>query len=159
MAGIPVSTDESIELEQPIQRRTRFTFIKLPKTERFVCARRDIKEVFGTDILGWVSAGTQKSKMYDRRYSPRPKFDGRVVAELSIGHHSDSTPILCLYATRRDQYSDEAGHEFRTEILPKMKAWFIGELAKPETRKLGNAECFVVEWTGSEHRIHHLLWF
>ncbi len=153
-----MSTDESIlGLEQPTA-RTRFSFIKLPKVERFVCSRRDIEAVFGNTTLEWVGTGTEKSKIYGRRYSPRPKFDGPVVAELSIGHRSDSRPILYLYATRIDQYSDDALEEFKTEILPKMKAWLDGEIAKPETSKLGNSESFVTEWTGVEHRIHYLRW-
>jgi len=150
-------TDDSIlGPERPTERRTRFSFIKLPKTERFVCTRRDIKAVFGTEILRWVGTGTQKLKMYDRGYSPRPKFVGPVVASLDVSHLSDSRPILYLYAVRTDQYSNNAAGEFRSKILPEMKAWLDRELAKPETSKFGHGDDFVTEWSDSEHRIHYL---
>jgi hypothetical protein len=39
-----------------------------------------------------------------------------------------------------------------------MKQWLARELAKPETRVFGHAECLVVEWTGSHHKFHQLQW-
>jgi hypothetical protein len=140
--------------------RTCFSFIKLPKAERFACNKSDIKNVFGTDMLGWVGTRTENQQNSNGKggYSPRPKFAGPIVASLSVSHLSDSRPILILFAIGIDQYSDEASDEFGSEILPKMKTWLDQQLAKPETSKFGYAEYFVAEWTGKVHRIHYLRW-
>jgi hypothetical protein len=148
-----------LEATEPIK-RTRFTVLKLPKSQRFACSKRDIKMTFPDNVLGWVSLGFIKSFTFDRRHSPYPKFGGPVVARLSAPHRSDgdSTPILCLFPVRVDQYPQSAAEEFKSEILPKMKEWLDCELTRPETAVVGLDECIVVEWTGDQHRCHQFRW-
>jgi hypothetical protein len=149
-----------MEMLEPTEtiRKTRFSVIKLPKTQRFACDKKDIQTVFSNDELGWVSIGIIKSLDLNPRYSPRPNFAGPVVANLSVGHRSDSEPSLCLYPVRIDQYPQRAADEFKSKILSKMKEWLAREINKSETGVLGNAEYFVVEWTGNTHRCHQLRW-
>ena len=152
-----VTTMEMLERTETT-RKTRYSVIKLPKTQRFVCNRKDIQTVFANDDIGWVSIGILKSLDLNSRYSRRPNFVGPIVAALSVGHRSDSEPILCLFPVRIDQYPQKAADEFKSRILLKMKEWLDRELTKPATSALGNAEYFVVEWTGGKHRCHQLRW-
>jgi hypothetical protein len=71
-------------------KRTRFSVIKLPTSQRFACNKRDITLAFPDDVLGWVSIGDIKSFKLYPRHSPHPKFVGPVVAELSVPHRPDS---------------------------------------------------------------------
>jgi hypothetical protein len=149
-------------LEQ-VNENTRFHVFKLPRTQRFACAKRDIKAVFSNNELGWVSIGLSKTLTLNARIQ-QPKFTGPVVADISISRAAVSIslsvdrPYLCLYPVRIDQYPEEAAAEFKLAILPKMKKWLTSELVKPETRVFGHAECLVVEWTGSHHKFHQLRW-
>jgi hypothetical protein len=138
-------------------KKTRFSVIKLPKTQRFACTKRDIQTVFRHGEIGWVSIGVIKSLDLGTRHSPRPKFAGPLVADLSVSY-SDGEPILCLFPVRIDQYPDEAVEEFKSKILPKMKEWLDHKLAQPETSVVGNAEYFVAEWIGNQHRCHQFRW-
>jgi len=139
-------------------KRTRFSIIKLPNTQRFACGRKDIKAAFSQGDIGWVSVGVIKTLKLGTRHFPKPKFQGPVVADLSVGRSEDSKPILCLFPVRIDQYPDAAAEEFRSTILPKMKEWLRLQLTKPDTSRAGNADYFVVEWTGGRHRLHYIRW-
>lgn len=139
-------------------KRTRFSVIRLPKTQRFACSKKDIQTVFSNQEIGWVSVGVIKSLKLAPRYFPRPNFVGPVVADLSVSRGNDSGPILCLFPVRIDQYPEEAAQEFKSVILPRMKEWLDNEIAKPETSRFGHSELFVAEWTGSQHRCHQLRW-
>jgi hypothetical protein len=152
-----------IDMLELANENTRFYVFKLPKTQRFACNKRHIKAVFSSNELGWVSIGLSKTLSLNTRIQ-QPKFTGPVVADITISRAAVSIslsvdrPYLCLYPVRIDLYPEEAAEEFKLAILPKMKKWLTSELVKSETRVFGHAECMVVEWTGSHHKLHQLRW-
>jgi hypothetical protein len=127
--------------------------LKLPRSQRFACSKRDIKLVFPDDVLRWVSIVFFNTFDFDRRLAPSPKFVGPVIAQLSAG----TEPTLSIFPVRIDQYPQSVAEEFKSEILPKMKVWLDGELTRSVTDIAGR-EGFAVEWTGGRHRCHRLRW-
>jgi hypothetical protein len=93
--------------------QTQFWVIRLPKTQRFACSKRDIKSVFSGHELDWVSIGAfAKAFSIQTRYVPRPYFSGPVVATISTG--GGAGPYLSLYPVRLDQYPQSAADEFKS---------------------------------------------
>jgi hypothetical protein len=148
------------------RRRTRFLAVKLPKTQRFACSKKDIKSTFPNQELDSVSFRVHKSFSLGAGYSPRPKLLGAVLTHLNLSRFNEIDqspslyrgPHLTLYAVLTDQYPQAAAKDFKSTILPKMKEWLNHQLSKPATLKRGNSEAFLVEWAGNKHRCHLLRW-
>lgn len=128
--------------------------IRLPDGETFACSRRDIKELFASDDLAWVSFGSPiRSFRFDLQATHRPSLLGPVVASLTINR--DREAHLCVYPISREAYSELAKDEMRSRVLPSLRDWLRAKRLQPATATLGHYE-IIVEWTGSEHRCHEL---
>lgn len=137
--------------------QTRYSSIHLPKNERFVCTKRDIKNVFGFNALDWVSLGHISTQFkFESRCHHRPKINGHVVAELTIDRENKS--YLCIYKIRSELYSDEVSTVFCNQILPKMREWLNKKNDRTETAIVGNYENLIVEWVDEKHIIHEIRW-
>ncbi len=144
----------------------KITFIKLPRSERFACAKRDIRLIFESVPLEadfgrshryfsktrpWRSKYLANPWVY---YSPPAEFSGVAVAALMILQRADQAPRgwLRLYAVRREEYPDDAVSDFIETVLPQMKAWLRKKIAAGE----GAHEDLVAEWNRTEHALHCL---
>ena len=144
----------------------RIRAIKPQKNERFSCSQRDVRSTFAATDLSWIGFGHPTRSFitlrWNKRYSPRPKFSGPVVASLILMNYQtsgegisygDRTAELYLYPVRQSEYSKEAAEEFRTEVLPMIKNWLETEMSKPDTQYV-NWNTLVIEWTGETHKMH-----
>jgi hypothetical protein len=130
----------------------QLTTIGIPATRRFCASKADLKRTF-TDIepLSAHMGSLQNKFQFDPRCPHRPKLRGQVIASVSVSR--ELTAILQLYPIAAEKYPAVAAEQFRDKILPRMRAWLISQLSRPQTAVLGYEE-FIVEWTGSGHREH-----
>jgi hypothetical protein len=148
----------------------RISAIKPQKTERFACSEREVRMAFTATDLSVVGFGRPRRSFitlrWNRRYSPRPKFSGPVVASLDLVHYRVSdqdvsydepqrNAELYLYPVRQSEYSEEAAEKFRSEVLPTIKNWIDSEMSKRDTEYL-SGQTLVIEWTGETHKGHVL---
>jgi hypothetical protein len=132
----------------------RIRGIRLPDGETFACSRRDVKNVFASDDLTWVSFGSPiRSFRFDSQVTHRPRLVGPVVASLQINR--DREAHLCVYPISLEAYSGLAKDEMRSRILPILCEWLRTKKSQPTTATLGHYE-IIAEWIGSEHRCHEL---
>jgi hypothetical protein len=151
--------EENRQVGQVVRRVPRLTIvrirgIRLPDSERFPCARRRIRELFGEEDFAWVSFGFPiRSFRFDTRAARRPKLVGPIVASLAIDR--DLVAHLCIYPIRRTGYPVDAERDFSVRVLPSLREWLHAKKSRPATAVVGH-ESIIVEWTGEEHRCHHL---
>ena len=145
--NVITSTDELICI-------LKIHFTKLPKVQRFPCAKKDIKSTFANGELNWVGfAWPYKQFAFDSRCNDRPKISGVVIAKITVSRELET--YACIYPILNDKYNDEAAHEFVKGILPKMRSWMQNQLSKPETQFLGY-ETMIVEWAEDKHVLHEI---
>ncbi|MEW6126849.1 MAG: hypothetical protein AB1757_07400 [Acidobacteriota bacterium] len=132
----------------------KITQSNLPKTERYPCSRRSIKDMFDSDgvssaTFGWPS----KKYTFDSRCFNQPNVTGTVIA--SVTFNRDRVTSLRLFSVKREKYSEEAEKQFIEEILPRLRKWVAEQQQKSDTAIIGVEEC-VVELAGERYRLHEL---
>jgi hypothetical protein len=126
---------------------------RLPATQRFLCSRNAIKELFAED-LAWVSFGEIfPCFRLDRRSIPRPRIDGMVVAALTVSPRREA--YLQLFPVPSAEFPKEAVLEFNASILPKFREWLTAQLTRPETHVSGH-ETISAEWVDGAYRLHQV---
>jgi hypothetical protein len=126
----------------------------LPKSQRFCTSKSALKRAFGDIQELDATMGTPFTAFnFDSRCSHRPKLTGPVVSSVAV--HRDKTVHAIAYPISASTYTAEAASEFEERILPRMRAWVLEQLAKPQTGVLGVEE-MIVEWTGKTHCEHYL---
>ena len=128
--------------------------IKLPKTQRFACSKKTVREFFGEMNLDFVSFGKfGRTFEFDHRCHHRPRLRGSVIANLTTS--SAGSRHLILYPVSNAVYDEKAHNNFVSQVLPQLKSWLVKKLARPATSPDGYEE-FIVEWDGRAHKTHEV---
>lgn len=125
---------------------------RLPATQRFLCSRRAIKELFGAE-LEWVSFGLIRSFRLDPRSRPRPQLEGLVVATLTVPPSKEA--YLCLYPLPLVDDTEAAVEKFNASVLPQFREWLTAILSRPATEVFDH-EGIIAEWVEGEYRLHQV---
>ena len=130
----------------------KLSTIGIPATRRFCTSKADLKRSFGDIEALSVHMGSLGNTFeFDSRCYHRPDLLGPVVASVSLSR--ESTAIFQAYSVALNSYPAEAAEQFRDDVLPRMRAWLLNQLAKPQTAVLGY-EQLIIEWTRGGHREH-----
>jgi len=125
--------------------------INLPKSERFPCSKRDVREALSS--LDLVSVAFRHSMMKTYRYA-NLSFDGQGIANAGVARQRDLA-WLYIFPVQKEEYPCLSAHEFKNSILPKLRAWFETEIGKQETACLATVELFIV-WHKGVHSLNIL---
>ena len=139
-------------LERHVVNIMKIHEIKLPKTQRFACSKKTVREFFDEMNLDFVSFGKfGRTFKFDHRCHHRPRLSGSVVANLTIS--SGGSRYMILYPVSIAVYDEKARENFVSQILPQLKTWLVEKLARPGTSPDVYEE-IIVEWDGRAHKTH-----
>jgi hypothetical protein len=124
---------------------------RLPPTQRFLCSRQTINNLFGQD-LAWAGFAYPTPRFRPTlRGGSRLRLDGPVVAKLTV---PPSNPAyLCLYPLAQAEATPEAVAAFQAAVLPRFRAWLTAKLSRPATEVFGCEE-IIAEWIDGHYRFH-----
>lgn len=132
----------------------KITQTNLPKTERYPCSTRNIKDMFDSAEVSRASFGWPTKKYsFDSRCFIRPKVTGSVI--LSVTFNRDRETSIRLFSINREKYSEEAERQFIEEILPRVRKWAAAQHQKSDTAIIGVEE-YVVELAGGKYHLHEM---
>jgi hypothetical protein len=129
----------------------RVYYRKVPKSQRYTCTKRDIKEILHDIEIKCVSFVGPRNFEFDSRCYNCPQINGSVIATTGISRELEV--LVNLYPIKNEQYSDESAKEFKKKVLPKMLTWIKTQKMKQKTAILGYEE-FIVEFVENEHKVH-----
>ncbi len=132
----------------------RLKSTRLPKSERFICSSKALREAFSDFEELYISLGhLQKHFRFDSRGTRYPLISGTVVS--SFGFSRDKSAILSLYSIKAQEYSESQSDEFVEKIIPQLREWLEKQMLKTETAILGY-EQIIVELMKKSYKIHKL---
>ena len=132
----------------------KLRFSKLPKSQKYICYPKILKQTFKEVDELYISMGTLSKRFeFDTRCFKRPKIEGIVVCSLSVSRKL--TPKMCLYPIKNNEKLNSLSEKFVDEQIPFIKKWLKKQLKKSETEILGYEE-LLIELIDSNFKIHKL---
>ncbi len=114
---------------------------KIPPNYVYPCSRRDVRDIFGTELLKSVWFGMWPEFQFDSRAYPRPHISGVVAASMTVSRSNEA--MLLFYRIAREEYSDYLRFRVREMLGGLVLEWTRNQMARSETEILGNEELIV----------------
>jgi hypothetical protein len=132
----------------------RIWTIRLPSSEKFPCSPRDVKRVFSSEELDWVSFGNPiRTFTFDSRATATTTLRGPVTLSLTVNR--ERRAHLCVFPIAKSDRPELARAELTNVVLPQFADWLRAKQRRPATAVLGHEKIFA-EWSGAIHRLHEL---